>query len=179
MIILFLSGILIIDDGDLLEIIFILNSGTSKKKSNTIAEIASLDLKTTIGITEALRMQMEVQKELHEQLEFQRNLQLRIEEQGEHLRMMFEQQRKMEKEKLKCPSRESNESSKPPSTEKQPSLHKEKPEPFEVKAVSTDAIISTAEHPNDMQKSPKRKLCEDNQQNRPTKQAKSNETESS
>ncbi|XP_022870116.1 protein PHR1-LIKE 1-like [Olea europaea var. sylvestris] len=154
------------------------SEGTSKK-SNTIAEMTSLDLKTTIGITEALRMQMEVQKKLHDQLEFQRNLQLRIEEQGEHLRVMFEQQRKMEEEKLKCPSWESNESSKPPSTEKQPSLHKEKPESFEVKAVSTDAIISAAEHPNDMQKSPKRKLCEDNQPNRPTKRAKSDETESS
>ncbi|KAM3236503.1 hypothetical protein P3L10_016540 [Capsicum annuum] len=50
----------------------------------------SLDLKTTMGITEALRLQMEVQKQLHEQLEIQRKLQLRIEEQGKYLEMMIE-----------------------------------------------------------------------------------------
>ncbi|KAL0322419.1 UNVERIFIED_CONTAM: protein PHOSPHATE STARVATION RESPONSE 1 [Sesamum calycinum] len=45
------------------------SEGTSEKKSNTAAEMTSLDLKTTMGITEALRLQMEVQKQLHEQLE--------------------------------------------------------------------------------------------------------------
>ncbi|KAG6511476.1 hypothetical protein ZIOFF_029544 [Zingiber officinale] len=45
-----------------------------------------------IDLTEALRLQMEVQKRLHEQLQIQRNLQLRIEEQGKYLQVMFEQQ---------------------------------------------------------------------------------------
>eukprot|EP01018_Ginkgo_biloba_P024279 Gb_26823 [translate_table: standard] len=45
-------------------------------------------------MTEALRLQMEVQKRLHEQLEYQRNLQLQIEEQGRYLQKMFEEQQK-------------------------------------------------------------------------------------
>ncbi|KAK6790420.1 hypothetical protein RDI58_014220 [Solanum bulbocastanum] len=66
------------------------SEGTPEKKTISVTEIPSLDLKTTMGITEALRMQMEVQKQLHEQLEIQRKLQLRIEEQGKYLEMMFE-----------------------------------------------------------------------------------------
>ncbi|KAK7258654.1 hypothetical protein RIF29_24236 [Crotalaria pallida] len=55
----------------------------------------SLDLKTSKGITEALRLQMDLQKRLHEQLEIQRKLQIQIENQGKHLQMMFEKQREM------------------------------------------------------------------------------------
>ncbi|KAL5068589.1 hypothetical protein RYX36_019476 [Vicia faba] len=64
------------------------------EKLTSIEEMPPIDLKTPKGITEALRLQMELQKRLHEQLEIQRNLQIQIENQGKHLQMMFEQQLK-------------------------------------------------------------------------------------
>ncbi|KAG8066603.1 hypothetical protein GUJ93_ZPchr0004g38580 [Zizania palustris] len=54
----------------------------------------NLDPKTGLQITEALRVQLDVQRRLHEQLEIQRNLQLRIEAQGKRLQKMFEDQMK-------------------------------------------------------------------------------------
>uniref|UniRef100_A0A453D3P0 HTH myb-type domain-containing protein n=2 Tax=Aegilops tauschii subsp. strangulata TaxID=200361 RepID=A0A453D3P0_AEGTS len=53
-----------------------------------------LDPKTGMHITEALRVQLDVQRRLHEQLEIQRKLQVRIEEQGKRLQKMFEDQLK-------------------------------------------------------------------------------------
>ncbi|KAJ8506346.1 hypothetical protein OPV22_007232 [Ensete ventricosum] len=81
-----------------------LSEGMSEKKTTQSQGIPSLDLKTGIDLTEALRLQMEVQKQLHEQLEIQRNLQLRIEEQGKYLQMMFENQCKTTMDKLHAPS---------------------------------------------------------------------------
>ncbi|GAB4855343.1 hypothetical protein Ancab_023964 [Ancistrocladus abbreviatus] len=80
------------------------SEGSSERRTNIIGQVASLDLKTSVDITEALRLQMEVQKQLHEQLEIQRKLQLQIEEQGKYLLQMLENQNKMEREKVKASS---------------------------------------------------------------------------
>ncbi|KAG6524384.1 hypothetical protein ZIOFF_014293 [Zingiber officinale] len=80
------------------------SEGTSEKKATQSEEFPALDLKKGFDLTEALRLQMEVQKRLHEQLEIQRNLQLRIEEQGKYLQIMFEKQCKSTMDKLHVPS---------------------------------------------------------------------------
>ncbi|XP_062084363.1 protein PHR1-LIKE 1-like isoform X2 [Humulus lupulus] len=73
-----------------------LSEGTNEKKSPTAEDVRSQELSTSMGITEALRLQVELQKRLHEQLENQRKLQLQIEEQGKYLEKMFDQHKKME-----------------------------------------------------------------------------------
>ncbi|KAA8527208.1 hypothetical protein F0562_008563 [Nyssa sinensis] len=45
---------------------------------------------SNVHITDAIRMQMEVQRRLHEQLEVQRHLQLRIEAQGKYMQTILE-----------------------------------------------------------------------------------------
>ncbi|KAM1052179.1 hypothetical protein ACFX19_034218 [Malus domestica] len=72
------------------------SEGPCEKVSTPVEETNPLDVKGSMGITEALRLQVELQKRLHEQLENQRKLQLKIEEQGKYLEKMFEQQRKIE-----------------------------------------------------------------------------------
>lgn len=66
--------------------------GMEEKMRNSFDTSASLDLKTGMQITDALRLQMDVQKKLHEQLETQRTLQLQIEEYGKRLQKMLEEQ---------------------------------------------------------------------------------------
>ncbi|CAH8387065.1 unnamed protein product [Eruca vesicaria subsp. sativa] len=72
---------------------------SQEKKITSIEDIKSLDMKTSVEITQALRLQMEVQKRLHEQLEIQRSLQLQIEKQGRYLQMMFEKQQQLQENK--------------------------------------------------------------------------------
>ncbi|CAL5343012.1 unnamed protein product [Camellia sinensis] len=114
------------------------SEGMSERNLTPIEEITSLDLKASMGITEALRVQMEVQKQLHEQLEIQRKLQLRIEEQGRNLQMMFEKQKKMEDVRMKASSSNPNVPSPLPSTVQQPSLADEN-----LEASKQDKIVRT------------------------------------
>ncbi|XP_020212972.1 myb family transcription factor PHL5 isoform X2 [Cajanus cajan] len=69
------------------------NLGKSDKRAHT-KDVHHLDIKTGLQIREALKLQLDAQRCLHEQLEIQRKLQLRIEEQGRELKKMFDQQQK-------------------------------------------------------------------------------------
>ncbi|ESW34307.1 hypothetical protein PHAVU_001G141600 [Phaseolus vulgaris] len=69
------------------------SQGKSDKRTHT-KNLHHLDVKTGLQIREALKLQLDAQRCLHEQLEVQRKLQLRIEEQGRQLKKMFDQQQK-------------------------------------------------------------------------------------
>ncbi|XP_047308243.1 protein PHR1-LIKE 2-like [Impatiens glandulifera] len=62
------------------------DTGSSTPTSTKVGQ----DLNEGYQVTEALRVQMEVQCRLHEQLEVQRHLQLRMEAQGKYLQSMFD-----------------------------------------------------------------------------------------
>ncbi|KAJ0965067.1 hypothetical protein J5N97_026205 [Dioscorea zingiberensis] len=64
------------------------------REKTSMNDSQHLDPKCAMEITEALRLQLDVQRSLHEQLEIQRNLQMRLEAQGKKLQQMFEQQLK-------------------------------------------------------------------------------------
>eukprot|EP00250_Pteridium_aquilinum_P008507 c18001_g1_i1 orf=638-1561(-) len=75
---------------------YIPDSGKEGEKSDGTTNIPNnTEAASGLQITEALRMQMEVQKRLHEQLEVQRQLQLRIEAQHKYLQKIIEEQQRL------------------------------------------------------------------------------------
>ncbi|XP_010244819.1 PREDICTED: myb family transcription factor PHL7 isoform X2 [Nelumbo nucifera] len=69
--------------------------GKKSDKKEPSELFSSSDGSSGMQITDALKLQMEVQKRLQEQLEVQRQLQLRIEAQGKYLKKIIEEQQRL------------------------------------------------------------------------------------
>lgn len=68
----------------------IAESQDTGSSTSSTSRVVAQDINDGYQVTEALRVQMEVQRRLHEQLEVQRRLQLRIEAQGKYLQSILE-----------------------------------------------------------------------------------------
>ncbi|WOK99957.1 Myb family transcription factor PHL7-like [Canna indica] len=69
--------------------------GTTSEKNDDVNPNSRIENSSGLQITEALKLQMEVQKRLQEQLEVQRQLQLRIEAQGKYLKKIIDEQQRL------------------------------------------------------------------------------------
>ncbi|CAL9168728.1 protein PHR1-LIKE 2-like [Musa acuminata AAA Group] len=69
---------------------FVESLGTGPPSSSPLSSSKLLAKDLIDGCDEAMRVQMELERQLHEQLEVQRHLQIRIEAHGKYLHSMFE-----------------------------------------------------------------------------------------
>eukprot|EP00257_Ricinus_communis_P010441 XP_002530353.2 uncharacterized protein LOC8263213 [Ricinus communis] len=67
------------------------------KTETASSDIPQLCMKNTMQIKETLKLQLNFQKHLNEQLEIQRHVQQKIEENGKQLKMMLQEQQKINK----------------------------------------------------------------------------------
>ncbi|GKV20541.1 hypothetical protein SLEP1_g30643 [Rubroshorea leprosula] len=67
-----------------------------------------VNLERSMQVLEAMRMQIEMQKLLHEQLKIQRDLQVQIEQHGQYLKKIMEEQEKAGRELLSNPPKEAD-----------------------------------------------------------------------
>ncbi|CAJ2671331.1 unnamed protein product [Trifolium pratense] len=85
--------------------------GKSDKRIHT-EDLHHVGVKTGFQIKEALQLQLDAQRRLHEQLEIQRMLQLRLEEQGRQLKEMFDKQQKTSNNLFNTPNTVNDDSTK-------------------------------------------------------------------